>query len=116
MIGYRQQQCVKRDSSSISARDWKCNQDRDKDQERMKLYHYGVTGRSFGLLEPYLSDRIQRVNINGEISSQSAANMGVPQGRSWTVVSRKTSSSSSADTHRHAQTTRAQSRVEGNVA
>ncbi|GBP13307.1 hypothetical protein EVAR_8226_1 [Eumeta japonica] len=29
-----------------------------------KLHHYGVTGRSLGLLESYLSDRIQRVDIN----------------------------------------------------
>ncbi|GBP39269.1 Probable RNA-directed DNA polymerase from transposon BS [Eumeta japonica] len=45
-----------------------------------KLHHYGVTGRSLGLLESYLSDRIQRVDINGERSSGSAVNMGVPQG------------------------------------
>ncbi|GBP03291.1 hypothetical protein EVAR_2696_1 [Eumeta japonica] len=41
-----------------------------------KLHHYGVTGRSLGLLESYLSDRIQRVDINGERSSGSAVNMG----------------------------------------
>ncbi|GBP76195.1 hypothetical protein EVAR_54951_1 [Eumeta japonica] len=29
-----------------------------------KLHHYGVTGRSLRLLESYLSDRIQRVDIN----------------------------------------------------
>ncbi|GBP16981.1 Probable RNA-directed DNA polymerase from transposon BS [Eumeta japonica] len=45
-----------------------------------KLHHYGVTGRSLGLLESYLSDRIQRVDIYGERSSGSAVNMGVPQG------------------------------------
>ncbi|GBP36735.1 Probable RNA-directed DNA polymerase from transposon BS [Eumeta japonica] len=45
-----------------------------------KLHHHGVTGRSLGLLESYLSDRIQRVDINGERSSGSAVNMGVPQG------------------------------------
>ncbi|GBP65245.1 Probable RNA-directed DNA polymerase from transposon BS [Eumeta japonica] len=45
-----------------------------------KLYYYGVTDRSLGLLESYLSDRIQRVDINDERSSRSAVNMGVPQG------------------------------------
>ncbi|GBP43667.1 Probable RNA-directed DNA polymerase from transposon BS [Eumeta japonica] len=45
-----------------------------------KLHHYGVTGRSLGLLESYLSDRIQRVDTNGKRSSGSAVNMGVPQG------------------------------------
>ncbi|GBP16911.1 Probable RNA-directed DNA polymerase from transposon BS [Eumeta japonica] len=44
------------------------------------LHHYGVTGRSLGLLESYLNDRIQRVDIYGERSSGSAVNMGVPQG------------------------------------
>ncbi|GBP57104.1 Probable RNA-directed DNA polymerase from transposon X-element [Eumeta japonica] len=47
---------------------------------RSTIHHYGITGRSFGLLESYLSDRIQRVDINGERSSGSAINMGVPQG------------------------------------
>ncbi|GBP84377.1 RNA-directed DNA polymerase from mobile element jockey [Eumeta japonica] len=37
-------------------------------------------GRSLGLLESYLSDRIQRVDVDGERSSGSAVNMGVPQG------------------------------------
>ncbi|GBP21545.1 Probable RNA-directed DNA polymerase from transposon BS [Eumeta japonica] len=45
-----------------------------------KVHHYGVRGRSLGLLESYLSDRIQRVDINGERLSGSAVNMGVPQG------------------------------------
>ncbi|GBP53786.1 Probable RNA-directed DNA polymerase from transposon BS [Eumeta japonica] len=45
-----------------------------------KLHHYAVMGRSLGLLESYLSDRIQRVDINGERSSGSAVNMGMPQG------------------------------------
>ncbi|GBP08065.1 hypothetical protein EVAR_2876_1 [Eumeta japonica] len=33
-----------------------------------KLHHYGVTGRSLGLLESYLSDKIQRVDLNDERS------------------------------------------------
>ncbi|GBP40600.1 Probable RNA-directed DNA polymerase from transposon BS [Eumeta japonica] len=45
-----------------------------------QLHHYGVTGRSLGLLESYLSGTIQRVVINDERSSGSADNMGVPQG------------------------------------
>ncbi|GBP32077.1 Probable RNA-directed DNA polymerase from transposon BS [Eumeta japonica] len=45
-----------------------------------KLHHYDVTGRSLELLEFYPSERIQRVDINGERSSESAVNMGVPQG------------------------------------
>ncbi|GBP21532.1 Probable RNA-directed DNA polymerase from transposon BS [Eumeta japonica] len=45
-----------------------------------KLHHYGVTGRSLGLLKSYLSDRVQRVDINDERSPGSLVNMGVPQG------------------------------------
>ncbi|GBP67676.1 Probable RNA-directed DNA polymerase from transposon BS [Eumeta japonica] len=45
-----------------------------------KLHHYGATGRFLGLLESYLSDRIQRVDINGERSSGPAVNMDIPQG------------------------------------
>ncbi|GBP89069.1 Probable RNA-directed DNA polymerase from transposon BS [Eumeta japonica] len=45
-----------------------------------KLHHYGVMGRSLGLPKSYLSDRIQRVDINGERSSGFIVNMGVPQG------------------------------------
>ncbi|GBP62951.1 Probable RNA-directed DNA polymerase from transposon BS [Eumeta japonica] len=45
-----------------------------------KLHHYGITGRSLGILKSYLNDRIQRVDINDERSSGSVVNMGVPQG------------------------------------
>ncbi|GBP96331.1 hypothetical protein EVAR_68485_1 [Eumeta japonica] len=45
-----------------------------------KLHRYSVTDRSLGLLESYLNDRIQRVDINGERSSESADNMSVLQG------------------------------------
>ncbi|GBP88087.1 Probable RNA-directed DNA polymerase from transposon X-element [Eumeta japonica] len=44
-----------------------------------KLYHYGVVGRSLALLEFYLRGRIQRIDINGERSSETTVNMGVPQ-------------------------------------
>lgn len=45
-----------------------------------KLRHYGVSGHALSLLESYLSNRIQQVDINGERSSGSAVRMGVPQG------------------------------------
>lgn len=45
-----------------------------------KLHHYGVTGQALGLLESYLIDRIQRVDVNGHRSSGSKIIMGVPQG------------------------------------
>ncbi|GBP77320.1 hypothetical protein EVAR_38138_1 [Eumeta japonica] len=41
-----------------------------------KRHHHGVTGRSPGLLEFYLSGIIQRVDVNGKRSSGSAVNMG----------------------------------------
>ncbi|GBP36871.1 Probable RNA-directed DNA polymerase from transposon BS [Eumeta japonica] len=44
-----------------------------------KLRHFGVTGRSLGLLESCLRDRIQRADINGQRSSGSVVNTGVPQ-------------------------------------
>ncbi|GBP46070.1 Probable RNA-directed DNA polymerase from transposon BS [Eumeta japonica] len=37
-------------------------------------------GRLLALLDSYLSDRIQRVDVTGEKLSGSAVNMGVPQG------------------------------------
>ncbi|GBP31803.1 hypothetical protein EVAR_81569_1 [Eumeta japonica] len=44
-----------------------------------KLRHY-VRSLLLGILESYLSVRIERDDINGERSSGSAVNMGVPQG------------------------------------
>lgn len=45
-----------------------------------KLYHYGVRGTSLKFIKSYLSDRIQRVDMNGQRSAGSLVTMGVPQG------------------------------------
>ncbi|GBP84139.1 Probable RNA-directed DNA polymerase from transposon BS [Eumeta japonica] len=45
-----------------------------------KLRHYGVTGRALDLLKSYLSNRFQKVDVNGKKSSGSIVHMGVPQG------------------------------------
>ncbi|GBP24106.1 RNA-directed DNA polymerase from mobile element jockey [Eumeta japonica] len=45
-----------------------------------KLRHYGVTGRALDLLKSYLSNRVQRVDVNGTKPSRSIVYMGVPQG------------------------------------
>ncbi|GBP15890.1 Probable RNA-directed DNA polymerase from transposon BS [Eumeta japonica] len=45
-----------------------------------KLRHYGVTDRALDLLKSYLSNRIQRVDVNGKKSSGSIVHMGVLQG------------------------------------
>ena len=45
-----------------------------------KLYHYGIKDAALNLLISYLSNRIQKVDINGKKSSGSVVSMGVPQG------------------------------------
>lgn len=45
-----------------------------------KLRHYGMRDRALDLLTSYLSNRIQRVDVNGKRSAGSAVTMGVPQG------------------------------------
>lgn len=45
-----------------------------------KLYHYGIRNTALDLLTSYLSDRIQRVDVNGKRSPGSMVTMGVPQG------------------------------------
>ena len=45
-----------------------------------KLQHYGLYGKSFSLLESYLSDRKQQVEINGTLSDSGVIKHGVPQG------------------------------------
>ncbi|GBP21975.1 hypothetical protein EVAR_7192_1 [Eumeta japonica] len=40
-----------------------------------KLRHYGVTGRALDLLKSYLSNRVQRVDVNGKKSSGSIVHM-----------------------------------------
>ncbi|GBP46894.1 Probable RNA-directed DNA polymerase from transposon X-element [Eumeta japonica] len=50
-----------------------------KESQEKKLRHYGVASLSLGLLESYLSGRVQTVDINGERSSESAVSLNVPQ-------------------------------------
>ena len=45
-----------------------------------KLYHYGIRGPAFSLLESYLSYRCQFVSLNNCHSSSKPINIGVPQG------------------------------------
>ena len=45
-----------------------------------KLKSYGVEGKAYKLLENYLSNRKQRVLLNGQFSSWLPLNAGVPQG------------------------------------
>lgn len=45
-----------------------------------KLRHYGVKDQALGLLESYLTDRVQMVDVNGKRSPGSSISMGVPQG------------------------------------
>lgn len=45
-----------------------------------KLHHYGVRSKASELLTSYLSNRIQKVDINGKRSSGARVTMGVPQG------------------------------------
>lgn len=45
-----------------------------------KLQHYGIHDTALKLVKSYLNSRIQRVDVNGKLSSGSAAAMGVPQG------------------------------------
>lgn len=45
-----------------------------------KLEYYGIKNRALDLLSSYLSDRVQRVDINGTKSNGSLVKMGVPQG------------------------------------
>lgn len=46
----------------------------------LKLEHYGVSNNSLGLLKSYLTDRTQKVTVNGTVSSGAPLYMGVPQG------------------------------------
>lgn len=45
-----------------------------------KLQHYGIHNQAIHLLQSYLSNRVQKVDIGGERSSGSFIEMGVPQG------------------------------------
>lgn len=45
-----------------------------------KLYRLGIRGLALDLIKSYLKNRIQVVNVNGNISSCEYLNIGVPQG------------------------------------
>ena len=45
-----------------------------------KLDHYGVKDTALQLIQSYLSSRIQKVDINGVLSTGSSVKIGVPQG------------------------------------
>lgn len=45
-----------------------------------KLNFYGIQGRALELIKSYLSERNQKVEINGVLSSESKVEVGVPQG------------------------------------
>ena len=45
-----------------------------------KLMHVGITGNALLLLKSYLTDRTQRCEVNGSISSENGIKYGVPQG------------------------------------
>ncbi|GBP32280.1 Probable RNA-directed DNA polymerase from transposon BS [Eumeta japonica] len=46
----------------------------------MELHQYGVTGRALDLLESYLTNKIQKVDVNNMRSSGSVVRVGVLQG------------------------------------
>jgi hypothetical protein len=45
-----------------------------------KLEYYGIRGKSLALLRSYLSNRVQRVYVNGVMSDWKKVKFGVPQG------------------------------------
>ena len=45
-----------------------------------KIKNFGIDGKLFVLIQSFLSDRYQRVNLNGQSSDWSAVKAGVPQG------------------------------------
>ena len=45
-----------------------------------KLRQYGISGCSYELFRSYLSNRLQFVNFNGEMSTELAISPGFPQG------------------------------------
>ena len=45
-----------------------------------KLRQFGITGTLISLLENYLTDRSQRVVLNGKTSPSQSISAGVPQG------------------------------------
>ena len=47
-----------------------------------KLSHYGISGCSNELFRSYLSNRLQFVDFNGQMSTELTISTGVPQGSS----------------------------------
>ena len=47
---------------------------------KKKLYHYGIRGPAYDLIESYLSNQNQFVSINNHCSLTKPINIGVPQG------------------------------------
>ena len=45
-----------------------------------KLYHYGIRGPAYDLMDSYLTSRVQFVSLNNIKSSTKPINIGVPQG------------------------------------
>ena len=45
-----------------------------------KLYHYGILGPAYFLIESYLTNRKHFVSINNNNSLHKPVNIGVPQG------------------------------------
>ena len=45
-----------------------------------KMKHYGITGKMYGWIEAFLTDRLQSVVVDGNKSSFQAVKSGVPQG------------------------------------
>ena len=46
----------------------------------LKLSHYGICGNTLAWIQDFLSNRTQRVLLEGQVSSQSSVTSGVPQG------------------------------------
>ena len=46
----------------------------------LKLYHYGIRGIAYKLIQSYLNNRSQFVNINNKLSKKLIIKHGFPQG------------------------------------
>ena len=52
-----------------------------------KLRHMGICGKYFGLIDSFLSGRLQRVLLNGQTSKWSQNKTGVPH---WSILGLQT--------------------------
>ena len=50
---------------------------------KLQLQSYGISGPLLRLLKDFLSERLQRVVLNGQASNLKQVFAGVPQGSSW---------------------------------